>query len=88
MEKELLKDDAGIMENDFSSYFLFHLANKGYEFITDKNKIRSKLEVYIEHRHFPNVLRTITLGRHKGLTRIDKPGWKDGILLFKQNRRY
>lgn len=83
-KKGLLREWAGNI-NDYSRYFNFHCANIGRNFQTPDG-IKSKLQVWIEHKDFPSVLRTITNGKHKTIIPIDKPMWKNGVLKYKQNK--
>jgi len=76
-EKNILPDDVVL---DTSTYFGFHFANIGKVFMTDKG-IMTKLEVFREHKKAPDYLRNITAGKVKEYKPVDKPGWKDGVIV-------
>ena len=62
------------------SYAWFHFANKGKLFLTP-NGLKTKLEVYNEFKNDTASLEKITNGKKSGFESIDKPGWKNGILV-------
>jgi len=61
------------------SYAHFHFANKGKEFLTEKGR-KSKLDLWIEYHKNASFLEQLTKGKAKGFLRVDKLGWKDGVI--------
>jgi hypothetical protein len=76
--KDPLKND-GVFET--YTYAWFHFQMIGKHFSDKDGKVRSKLEVWNEFRKSPTILRMIVSGAYHDLLTIDKPGWKNGVLI-------
>lgn len=67
------------------TYAWFHFKMIGKQFIDREGIIKSKLDVFIEFRKSPAIMRMIVNGSFKELTVVDKPGWIEGMLVDKRS---
>jgi len=62
------------------SYAWFHFQLKGKNLLTPDG-VRTKLEIYCDNRKNVCFMERIIKGKEKSCIPVDKPGWRDGVLV-------